>query len=66
MRSTGRVCVAKRGDGEDCHITDVIYHTQDSRNSRSVLENVYDVSKTRYGIEEAFLHAGSRSSSAQA
>jgi hypothetical protein len=34
---------------------DVIYFTQASRNSCNVLENVYDVSKSRYGIEEAFL-----------
>lgn len=41
--------------GQDCHITDVIYLTQASRDSRSILENVYDVSKSRHGIEEAFL-----------
>jgi hypothetical protein len=28
---------------------------QASRDSRSILENVYDVSKSRHGIEEAFL-----------
>jgi len=41
--------------GQDCHITDVIYLTQANRDSRSILENVYDVSKSRHGIEEAFL-----------
>lgn len=41
--------------GQDCHITDVIYLTQASRDSRNILENVYDVSKSRHGIEEAFL-----------
>ena len=42
--------------GQDCHIEDVIYLTQASRDSlaRSILENVYDVSKSRHGIEEAF------------
>jgi len=41
--------------GQDCHITDVIQLTQASRDSRSILENVYDVSNSRHGIEEAFL-----------
>jgi hypothetical protein len=46
---------AKGKKGQDCHIMDVIYLTQASRDSRSILENVYDVSKSRHGIEEAFL-----------
>jgi hypothetical protein len=52
-----RAC-ARRPRGrrdQDCHITDVIYLTQANRDSRSILENVYDVSKSRHGIEEAFL-----------
>jgi hypothetical protein len=50
-----RVCIGiGKGDGQGCHITDVINPTQASRNSRSVVESVYDVSKSRYGFEEAF------------
>jgi hypothetical protein len=48
--------------GQDRHITDVIYLTQASRGSRSILENVYNVSKSksRHRIEEAFLPCKAR------
>jgi hypothetical protein len=61
-----RACARRpRGRSQDCHITDVIYLTQASRDSRSILENVYDVSKSRHGSRRPSCHVGPRYCSAQ-